>query len=190
MADHPVPECPAWLAKYPRALERWNALWPVLERTRLNPLMQGDYVSQYCMAYSDMRDALEKMERGKLVAEKRTVGVGDKAKTTIEKLSISPYQSVYDNAVNKMERLGRMIGLDPEKPLDRAYDMDDFAEFLGVDDGDGDADDAGEHDGSNATGTGDAGSPDTGATGDAGSQATVPARAAGASDVLDGRTPG
>lgn len=128
--DTAIPAVPGWLKKNTRACERWGEIWSVLERTRIRPAMHGDFVAQYCVAYADMRDALEHLERGKLVAEKRTVGVGDKAKTTVEKVTVSPYQSVYDNATRNMERLGRMIGLDPTNPLEATRTLADYADNL------------------------------------------------------------
>lgn len=175
MSDNPTPPVPGWLAKYPRAVEQWETLWPCLERTRIKPAMHGMIVAQYCVAYSNMRDALERLERGKLVAEKRTVGVGAKANTTIEKVTVSPYQAIYDNATREMDRLGRMLGLDPLNPLEATRCFADYAAIL-CDDGDDYVDDGNDSDGGSA---GDAGS-------DTGGQDALQAPPAGAEKVLDG----
>lgn len=188
-----VPEAPAWIARYPRALEKWNDLWgKVLEPTRITPAAHGDIVGQYCIYYSDMRDALEKLERGKLVGEKKTTGVGDKAKVTVEKLGVSPYQRIFDNAVQKMERLGKMIGLDPVNPLEAARTFADYAEILG-DDGDGEGDNVDDGSSTNDGGQpGDAGEPATTGSDGGNAQSTgdggnaVPADSARKAEILDG----
>lgn len=173
MVDRTIPPVPAGLARYPRGAEMWNALWAnALERTRVFPALHGVIVEQYCVYYSDMRDAMEKMERGKLVAEqKRTVGEGDKAKVTIEKLGISPYQRVFDTAVSQMERLGRLIGLDPMNPLEEVHTLADYAGGLNDIGEDDEWEDVEDDDGNNGPDEpGDAGGPadggsDPGATG-------------------------
>lgn len=140
-----APEAPDWLKKVPRAHEKWNKIWLALEQTRIKPDAHEDFVVQYCIAYSDMREAMERMERSKLVKETRTVGVGDKAKTTIEKLTVSPFQTIYDNATRNMDRLGRFLGLDPVSPLDEVRTFQDYADFLRIEDDGGDyVDDGGD----------------------------------------------
>lgn len=165
MADQAIPEPPGYIKSSARALERWNELWTCLEGSRIKPALHRDFVGQYCVAYADMRDALEKLEKGKLVAEKRTVGVGDKAKTTVEKWHVHPFQSIYDNAVRNMERLGRMLGLDPINPLEETRTLADYADNL-IDMGEDE--DSNVDDGTSVGGQpGDAGSPTPGGSGDA-----------------------
>lgn len=125
-----APDAPEWVRKVPRALEKWQVIWLALERTRVSVNAHGDFVAQYCIAYSDMRDAVERMRNSKLVKETRTVGVGDKAKTSIEKVTVSPFQGIYDNATRNMERLAKLIGLDPTNPLEEVRKFDDYADIL------------------------------------------------------------
>lgn len=125
-----APEAPEWLKSMPRAVEKWGVVWLALERTRVSFEAHGDFVAQYCIAYADMREAVERLSRSKLIKETRTTGSGDKAKVTIEKLTVSPFQLIYTTATREMERLGRIIGLDPVNPLDEARKFADYAEIL------------------------------------------------------------
>lgn len=129
-----APEAPEWIRRVPAALEKWAVIWLVLESTRVNVYAHSDFVGQYCIAYADMREALGFLSRSKLVKETRTVGVGDKAKTTVEKVTVSPYQTIYMNATREMERLGRMIGLEPVNPLEETRSFQDYAEILRAED--------------------------------------------------------
>lgn len=162
MADQAVPDAPGWIKG--RALERWTELWPVLERSRIHPVMHRDIVAQYCIAYGDMREALEALQRSKLVKETRTVGVGDKAKTSVEKISVSPFHAIYMAAVREMDRLGKMIGLDPQNPLEVTRKFSDYSHMLYEENEGGPVDDGSA---SGNGGAGDASGPAS--TGDAGS---------------------
>lgn len=144
-----IPDAPAYLKPFPRAVERWNELWSVMETSRINAKMHGDLVAAYCINYSDMREAMDKMAHSKLVGDSKLVGEGEKAKKITTNVRVSPYQAIFDKAVQNMERLGKQIGLDPENPLSRARPWSEYAEFLGDDDDDGtgNAGDAGESSG-------------------------------------------
>jgi P27 family predicted phage terminase small subunit len=197
MTDQTIPPIPSFLARNERAAERWNELWTILERTRVNPIVHRDIVAQYCVAYADWREALEKLERSKLVAEKRTVGVGDKAKTTVEKVTVSPYYSIAQAAAKEMDRLGKMIGLDPLSPLEESRPYADYIDTIAIPEDDG----LGEQEGieganadggqpSDGAGSGDAAgtASEPGDDGDAnrtGNQAEIQAGAADSAAVLD-----
>lgn len=150
-----IPAAPGWLQRNARAHERWNRLWTEVNTTRIKPL-HYDLMCQYCVYYSDMRDAAEKMERGKLVAEKKQVGQ-NKTSVTIERVTVTPYQSLFDNAVREMSRIGQLIGLRPDQPLTSAYSFADYAASLLVteadEDSDGDTDDCGPASGDDGDGT-------------------------------------
>ncbi len=126
-----IPQAPAWLQRNARAHERWQRLWTEVNLTRIKP-MHYDLMCQYCLYYSDMRDAAEKMERGKLVAEKKQVGT--KADVTIERITVTPYQGIFDSAVREMSRLGQLLGLQPDRPMTDNYNFADYADTLLIDD--------------------------------------------------------
>ncbi len=130
-----IPDAPGWLQRSARAHERWSRLWSEVNRNRIKP-MHYDLMCQYCVYYSDMRDAAEKMERGKLVAEKKQVGT--KADVTIERITVTPYQSIFDNSVREMSRIGQLLGLRPDTPLASVRSFDDYIDALLEDDSDGD----------------------------------------------------
>lgn len=165
-----APEAPAWVKRVARAHEKWEDVWLALEQTRVFVRQHGDLVAQYCIAWADMRDALERMQNSKLVAEKRMVGSGENAKVVVEKVTVSPFYSIYKDALSTMDRIGLKIGLDPANPLDEAKRFSDYREILCCNDGDDDVD------GSDGT-----------AGGDAASETEIQSGSAGQENVLDQR---
>jgi P27 family predicted phage terminase small subunit len=116
-----VPDAPEWIKRNVRAHDRWRALWPILDRSRIKPELHSDYVCQYCVAYADIRDAQEKMDQmGKLVKDKQG------------RVTVNPYQVLYDAAVNKMAALGDMLGIRPDRPLEPHADARSDAEILRI----------------------------------------------------------
>lgn len=121
-SDGTIPQAPGHIKRNPRAYDKWLALWPALDRTRINPVTHVDFVCQYCQAYADMRDAQEQLEKGKLVKDKQ------------DRVWVNPYQAIYDNSVKQIAELGKMLGLRPDMPMAPISRYEDYAEILRSDD--------------------------------------------------------
>src|SRR5262249_52391459 len=94
-----TPKGPEWLKG--RALEKWAAIWPVLDRTRVNPEMHSDIVAAYCQAYADFVRASEVLGSIDLYESRPSKALVD----------------MRDSAVRQMGELGKMIGLRPDVPF-------------------------------------------------------------------------
>jgi P27 family predicted phage terminase small subunit len=112
-SDVNIPPAPEWLRGF--AAEKWAMIWPLLERSRINPEMHSDIVAMYCQAYSDFREACA------------YIGVkGAIVKDDSGKVFTNPYVPVRDAAVKQMVLIGSKLGLGPD---DQSFQVswDDYA---------------------------------------------------------------
>jgi P27 family predicted phage terminase small subunit len=96
-----VPTAPEWLKGF--ALEKWQALWPVLDHEMIKPELHGDLVAMYCQAFSDFREACN------YIGVKGVIVKDDEGRVLT-----NPYVAVRDAAVKQMTITGKALGLSPD----------------------------------------------------------------------------
>src|SRR5215471_10858612 len=94
-----IPEAPSHIVG--PALERWNAVWLEVDRTRVT-LKHVDSVALYCQAFATFTSASEAVNPfGPVVAKDK-------------RAQVSPYLAVRDNSMRVMMELGKTLGLSPD----------------------------------------------------------------------------
>ena len=107
-----TPAAPPWIRDNERAHARWKELWPILDAAKIDPIRHFDYVCLYCQAYSDMRDANERLAmQGKLVKDKH------------DRIVPNPYVIVAEKAIQQMTELGRTLGLNTRSRWDELVEV-------------------------------------------------------------------
>jgi P27 family predicted phage terminase small subunit len=96
-----VPTAPEWLRGF--ALEKWQALWPVLDHEMIKPELHSDLVAMYCQAFSDFREACN------YIGVKGVIVKDDEGRVLT-----NPYVAVRDAAVKQMTITGKALGLSPD----------------------------------------------------------------------------
>lgn len=95
------PKCPPWLSQ--RAKKKWRELARTLEPLGLLTVIDGDTLAAYCVAWVELQDATETLER-----EGRTV----KASTS-GYLMPHPAVAMQRSALQAVRAFAALFGLDP-----------------------------------------------------------------------------
>lgn len=83
-----------------KALDKWRELWPRLFVEGYADDRQADQIALYCQAFADFVEANERLEQsGKLVKDSRN------------RVVVSPWLALRNQASDEMRRLADVIGL-------------------------------------------------------------------------------
>ena len=94
------PRCPEWLDK--TAKQKWAKLIPELERLGLLTIIDGDCLAAYCVAWSELRQATETLDK-----EGRVLSTPSGYRQP------HPCVSMQRAALAKLKEFSALFGLDP-----------------------------------------------------------------------------